>query len=215
MPRRDRPSRPGATARPPSRSRPPTGCSPPAPTRNAPRRARPRARQGWDDPAVSGAVAAGGGGAARAMPPACRGRPQSSRRRLLAAWWDLRAGRLADAHTGLAAAGEVPLLRRDALLAAAVTIGLARRTGDEAALRATWHRVAPVLHGADVELLLLEAWGELSAGAALVAPGEKDVIVEAMSAAVARAGNPAWAAAAEAWWSLHRAVAGHHPGAAP
>jgi DNA-binding CsgD family transcriptional regulator len=164
------------------------------------------APQRWDDLAVSVILAGGGDTTARDMLAAYRDRPQSTRRRLLAAWLDLRAGRLADAHTGLAAAGDLPLLRRDALLAAAITVGLARRTGDEGALRATWHRIAPVLHGADVELFLLEAWGELSAGATLVAPYERDGIVDAMAAAVARAGSPPWACAIEAWWALQRAV---------
>lgn len=172
------------------------------------------APQRWDDLAVSVVLAGGGDATARDMLTAYRDRPQSTRRRLLAAWLDLRAGRLADAHAGLAAAGDVPILRRDALLAAAITVGLARRTGDETALRATWHRVAPVLHGADVELFLLEAWGELAAGAAVVAPGERDVITGAMSDAVARAGSPSWARATLAWWSSQCAVVRGDAGAA-
>jgi DNA-binding NarL/FixJ family response regulator len=170
--------------------------------------------QRWDDLAVTVVLAGGADGTARDILTAYRDRPHSTRRRLLAAWLDLRAGRLADARNGLAAAGGVPILRCDAVLAAAITIGLARRTGDDDALRATWHRVAPVLHGADVELFLLEAWGELSAGAALVSPDDLDTIVDAMSAAVARAAAPGWAVALDAWWSLQRAVAGNDPAAA-
>lgn len=172
------------------------------------------APQRWDDLAVTVVLAGNDDGTARDMLTAYRDRPQSTRRQLLAAWLDLRAGRLADARNGLAAAGDAPILRRDAVLAAAITIGLARRTGDEDALRATWHRVAPVLHGADVELFLLEAWGELAAGAALVSPGDRDTITAAVSAAVARACSPAWAVAHEAWWSLQLAVADNDPAAA-
>jgi DNA-binding CsgD family transcriptional regulator len=106
------------------------------------------------------------------------------------------------------------IMRRDAVLAAAVTVGLARRAGDEDALRAAWHRVAPVLAGADVELLLLDAWGELSAAAALVAPGERDAIVAVMAAAVSRAGAPEWGMATLAWWALQRAIASEKPAAA-
>jgi len=168
----------------------------------------------WDDLAVTVVLAGGQDGTARDMLAAYRDRPHSTRRLLLAAWLDLRAGRLADARDGLTAAGNVPILRCDAVLAAAITIGLARRTGDDDALRATWHRVAPVLHGADVELFLLDAWGELSAGAALVSPGDRDTIVDAMSAAVAKAGTPDWAVAIEAWWSLQRAVADRNPAVA-
>ena len=43
-----------------------------------------------------------------------------------------------------------------------MTVGLARRSGDAAATAATWARVAPVVAGTDVELLLLDVWGELS-----------------------------------------------------
>jgi DNA-binding CsgD family transcriptional regulator len=169
------------------------------------------APQRWDDLAVTVILAAGHDETARDMLAAYRDRPQTTRRRLLSAWLDLRAGRLGDARTGLAAAGGVPILRRDAVLAAAITVGLARRTGDDDALRATWHRVAPVLAGADVELFLLEAWGELSVGAARVSPVDRDTIVEAMSAAVSRAGSPAWAVAADAWWALQRAIVAGDP----
>ncbi len=162
--------------------------------------------QRWDDLAITVILAGNGDDTARDMLTAYRDRPQSTRRRLLAAWLDLRAGRLADARNGLAAVGDAPILRRDAVLAAAITIGLARRTGAEDALRATWHRIAPVLHGADVELFLLEAWGELAAGAALVSPADRDTITAAIATAVANAANPAWAVAHEAWWSLQQAI---------
>jgi DNA-binding NarL/FixJ family response regulator len=176
--------------------------------------ADPLAPQRWDDLAVTVMLAAGEDATAREMLTAYRDRPQSTRRRLLAAWLDLRAGRLSDARNALAAAGDVPVLRRDAVLAAAVTVGLARRTGDDDTLRSTWHRIAPVLHGADIELFLLEAWGELATAAALVSPTDHDQIVAATAAAVARAGTPDWAAAAQAWWSLQQAIATDDPAAA-
>lgn len=169
--------------------------------------ADPLAPGQWDDLAVTAMVAGGDDRTARDMLTAYRDQPPTIRRRLLAAWLDLRSGRLADARNGLAAAGDRPILRRDAVLAAAVTVGLARRASGDEALRATWRRVAPVVAGADVELLLLDAWGELSAAAAQVSSIERDGIVETMSAAVARAGTPPWCAATEAWWQLQRAVA--------
>jgi DNA-binding NarL/FixJ family response regulator len=173
--------------------------------------ADPLASERWDDLAVTVVVAGGDDRTARDMLAASTARtgdrPLTTRRRLLSAWLDLRAGRLADARNGLAAAADTPILRRDAVLAAAISVGLARRAGDEAALRATWHRIAPVIGGADVELLLLDAWGELSVGAALVSPIERDLVLEAMARAMARAGAPAWCAATEAWWRLQRAVA--------
>lgn len=176
--------------------------------------ADPLAPERWDDLAVTAMIAGGEDGTARDMLAAYRDRLPSTRRRLLAAWLDLRAGRLADARNGLAAAGGTPILRRDAVLAAAITVGLARRAGDEAVLRATWHRVAPVVAGAEVELLLLEAWGELSAAAVQVSPIERDTVVDAMTAAIARAGTPRWSLATQAWWDLQRAIATDDPAAA-
>jgi DNA-binding CsgD family transcriptional regulator len=167
--------------------------------------ADPMAVEGWADLALTATVAGGSDATARDM-LASANRPLTTRQVLLKAWLDLRAGRLAEARAGLASAGDVSVLRRDALLAATVTAGLVRRAGDEAALRVTWHRVAPVVAGADVEPLLLDAWGELSVAAALVAPVDADLIVTAMADAVTRAGDPPWATAALAWWALQRAA---------
>lgn len=160
--------------------------------------ADPLAAERWDDLALAVHVAGEDDDTARAMVAS-----PSARRLLVTAWLDLRAGRLADARAGVVAASVAPVLRRDAVLAAAVSVGLARRAGDQNALRTTWHRVAPVVMGADVEILLLDAWGELSTAAE---PIDREMIVAGMTAAVARAGNPAWATAALAWWALQRAT---------
>ncbi len=177
--------------------------------------ADPLASERWDDLAVTVVAAGGDDRTAREMITAHRDREPTTRRRLLSAWLDLRAGRLTEVRDGLVAAGGVPILRRDAVFAAAITVGLARRAGDLDALRATWHRVAPVVAGADVEVLLLDAWGELSVAAALVAPAERDTIVAAMTAAAARAGAPAWCAAVDQWWTLQRAVVADDAAVAP
>lgn len=170
--------------------------------------ADPLAAERWDELAVAVTIAGGADRTAADMLTAHGDQPTTTRRRLLTAWLDLRAGRLADARAGLAAAaGASPTMRRDAVLAAAITVGLARRAGDDEALRATWYRVVPVISGADVEPLLLDAWGELSVGAALVSPAECTSIVTAMQTAIARAGRPAWALAVHAWWAVQRAAA--------
>jgi DNA-binding CsgD family transcriptional regulator len=160
--------------------------------------ADPLAAERWDDLAMAVHVAGEDDATARAMASS-----PSPRRLLVTAWLDLRAGRLADARAGVVAASATPVLRRDAVLAAAVSVGLARRTGDQQALRTTWHRVAPVVMGADVEILLLDAWGELAAAAE---PIDREMIVAGMTAAVTRAGNPAWATTTLAWWALQRAT---------
>ncbi|MFC5996781.1 LuxR C-terminal-related transcriptional regulator [Pseudonocardia hispaniensis] len=162
----------------------------------------------WDELAVTVLAAAGDDRTARAMLAAHdHHRPSTPRHRLLTAWLDLRAGRLAEARAGLAAAAETPVLRRNAVLAAAVSVGLARRCGDEAALAATWHRVVPVVVGADVEPLLLDVWGELAAAAARVSPRDGDSLSDAIAAAAGRAGAPTWCVASEQWWRLQRGVA--------
>jgi DNA-binding NarL/FixJ family response regulator len=165
----------------------------------------PMAAERWDELAVTVTAAGGDLRAARAV---LRGQAQmpSERGLLLGAWLALRTGHLAEARDGLAAAAGMPVLRRDALLGAAVSIGLARRSGDAHALVATWHRVAPVVAGADVEPLLLDVWGELSVAAEQVSPMDRDVLVDAMRTAVVRAGSPWWAVGAEQWWRLERAI---------
>ncbi len=173
----------------------------------------PLAVEPWDELAATVAAAGGDDRGAQAV---LKGRTGSatSRHRLLTAWLDLRTGHHPEAREGVAAAAHAPVLRRNAVLAAAVAVGLARRAGDPHALTATWHRVAAVVAGADVDLLLLDAWGELSVGAALVSPADRDAVVAAMAAAAARAGSPAWAVAAQRWWELQRAVAADDPAAA-
>jgi DNA-binding CsgD family transcriptional regulator len=158
----------------------------------------------WGDLAASVAAAGGHERAARAMLTPIAG-PAGTRSRLLAAWLDMRAGKLTAAREGLASIAGTPVLRRNAVLAAAVGVGLARRAGDDDALLATWHRAVPVMAGADVEILLLDAWGELSVAAARVSPDDRDALAASLHAAVIAAGSPWWAVASEQWWQLHRA----------
>lgn len=169
----------------------------------------PMAVEPWTELAATVVAASGDDLAAAAMLAAAPGAP-TPRRRLLGGWIDLRRAHLGDARDALTAAGTTPVLRRNAVLAAAVSAGLARRagaTGDgAAALAATWHRVAPAVAGADVEALLLDVWGELSVVAARVSPADRDSIAEAMAATVSRAGAPGWLVACEAWWRVERAV---------
>ncbi|GAA3242739.1 hypothetical protein GCM10017691_47050 [Pseudonocardia petroleophila] len=167
--------------------------------------ADPLAPEQWGELAATVAAAGGHERAARAMLDPVPGTRPGTRQRLLAAWLDLRAGRLSAAREALADVGDRPVLRRNAVLAAAVGVGLARRGGDAAALAATWHRVVPVMAGADVELFLVDAWGELSVGGALVGDDSAD-LPGAIADAVTSAGSPWWAVAARLWWALERAV---------
>jgi DNA-binding NarL/FixJ family response regulator len=173
----------------------------------------PMAAERLDELAVILTAAGGDLEVARALLRAIPGEP-TGRARLLGAWLDLRTGHLGAAREALTAVGRTPLLRRDALLGAAVTVGLARRSGDAAATAATWARVAPVVAGTDVELLLLDVWGELSVVAEQVSPTDRDLLVDAMRAALRRAGSPWWGVAIDLWWQLERAVVADDPAAA-
>jgi DNA-binding CsgD family transcriptional regulator len=166
----------------------------------------PFAVEPWPELAAEVVLAGGDDDHARAMLAAQDG-PPGLRRLLLAAWLDLRAGRLAEARAGLAAAAGRPALRRDALLAAAVSAGLARRTADPTVVAKTWHRVAPVVAGADVEILQLDVWGELSVAAATVATPAAATIAAGIDGAIRAAGRPAWAVASGLWWQVQRAAA--------
>ncbi len=159
----------------------------------------------WDELALT-VLAAAADDPATQVAPAGRSGRGTSRHQLLEAWLQLRIGHLNSAREALTAAARTPVLRRDAVLAAAVTVGLARRSGNEHTVTSTWQRVAPVVAGADVELFLLDAWGELSVGAQLASPAEGGGIVDAMRSAVARAGSPWWAVAAELRWRLEHAI---------
>jgi DNA-binding CsgD family transcriptional regulator len=165
----------------------------------------PMAAERLDELAVILTAAGGDLEVARAMLRAIPGEP-TGRARLVGAWLDLRTGHVGSAREALTAVARTPLLRRDALLGAAVTVGLARRTGDAAVTAATWARVAPVVAGTDVELLLLDVWGELSVVAEQVSPTDRDLVVEAMRTALDRAGSPWWGVAIDRWWQLERAV---------
>ncbi|MGQ0575085.1 MAG: helix-turn-helix transcriptional regulator [Pseudonocardia sp.] len=167
--------------------------------------ADPFAVERWDELAATVVAAAGDDRTAREMLDAVAG-PPTVRRTLLAGWIDLRRARLAQARDALTSASATPLMRRNAVLAAAVGAGLARRSGDGAALGAMWHRASPAVAGTDVEALLVDVWGELSVAAAHVSPTDRDSLAAAIAATVARAGSPSWLVASEAWWRTGRAV---------
>jgi DNA-binding CsgD family transcriptional regulator len=174
----------------------------------------PFAVEQWPELAAEMVLASGDDHTARAMLAAQDG-PPGLRRLLLVAWLDLRAGRLAEARAGLTAAAGFPALRRDALLAAAVSAGLARRAADATVVARTWHRIAPVVAGADVEILRVDVWGELSVAAATGAAPAAATIAAGIDGTISCAGRPGWAVASGLWWQVQRAAATGSAGAAP
>jgi DNA-binding CsgD family transcriptional regulator len=90
----------------------------------------------------------------------------SHRHRLLLGWVKMQDGQLASAGADAAAVGESGLHRRDALWAAALKVGIARRTGDSGALQNHWYTAMEVLAEYAVDLFSLLPLGELWMAAA-------------------------------------------------
>ena len=103
---------------------------------------------------------------ARALKTAGRHTP---RHRLLQGWVKMQDGQLAAAALDAAAVDESDasgLRRRDALWAAALRAGIARRTGDSGALQRHWYAAMEVLAEYSVDLFSLLPLGELWVAAA-------------------------------------------------
>lgn len=124
-----------------------------------------------DTPHALGAVAAVTAGdvgtAERLLQATGVGGPVAAlRHRLLLAWARMRAGRVDIANAELPKLTKLELTGRERTLAAAVSAGLARRTGDVARQRAAWAAAEPVLARQAFDLLQVEALEELLVAAA-------------------------------------------------
>jgi DNA-binding CsgD family transcriptional regulator len=91
----------------------------------------------------------------------------ATRHRLLLGWIALSRGAFPAARAALQAASPpgVPLEPRDELLAAALEVALARRTGDLASLMPAWGRAREAIVRHPVDLFVLQQLGELSIAA--------------------------------------------------
>ena len=88
------------------------------------------------------------------------------RHRLLLGWVGLRGSRWGLAQAALDQVAERASTPRDVLLAAGIEAGLARRSGDLAALGTAWGKAEPVLLRHPADLFSLEVVGELAISAA-------------------------------------------------
>jgi DNA-binding CsgD family transcriptional regulator len=142
------------------------------------------------------AIAAGTGG------PALR-----ARHRLLRAWVRLRTGHY-DAATALVREPAEDLPARERLLRTALRTGLARRSGDVAALREVWPEVQEHLARRAPDLLAVELVEELAVAAArLRRRRNADSLLDALEAAVSRLGDPPALVVPVAWARLQAAAA--------
>jgi DNA-binding CsgD family transcriptional regulator len=102
----------------------------------------------------------------RALAPRILGPVMQTRHRLLLAWVRLRAGRYDTASTVLRETRDTALPGRERLLRTALQAGLARRSGDVAAMREAWPAVQEHLARRAVDLLAVELVEELAVTAA-------------------------------------------------
>lgn len=137
------------------------------------------------------------------------------RHRLLLGWVRMRAGRYDTAQEGLRSTDGRPLMGREWLLRASLAAGIARRSGDVAALRDAWELAEPMLVRGGVDLFTLECAEELVVTAARLAkPQRAQPVFAALETIVEDLGKPpAWASAL-GWARVQFAVAGDDVGAA-
>lgn len=136
------------------------------------------------------------------------GPPARTRHILLLGWLRMMQGRLEAATRALRHVGRGASEARDELVAAALTVALARRRGDVAALAAGWARARGALLRQPVDLYTLLPLGELAVAAADL--GERDRLTlqldEAHQLLAAVGAPPLWSAPL-AWYLLQAAVA--------
>jgi DNA-binding CsgD family transcriptional regulator len=132
----------------------------------------------------------------------------ATRHHLLRTWVLLLRGRLTEAEQRLPATTPATAAQgRDALLAAALRVGLARRTGDLVGLRSAWPDACQALIGQPVELFNLLPLGELTVAAARL--GESHRVAGHLADAdrlLAGLGDPpSWAVLLH-WYRLQAAI---------
>lgn len=132
----------------------------------------------------------------------------AERHRLLRAWVRMRTGRYDTALAELGRLTGAALPGRERLLVAALSAGIARRSGDVARLREAWAAAEPVLARRAVDLLALEPVEELLVAAArLRQPHRITPVADALEAIVDRLGRPPVWTVSAGWTRLHVAVA--------
>jgi DNA-binding CsgD family transcriptional regulator len=151
----------------------------------------------------------------RAIAAGAGGPVSTERHRTLLAWVRMRTGRYGTAVAELRRLADVPLPGRERLLVAALSAGIARRSGDVARLRDAWASAEPVLARRAVDLFQLEALEELVVAAARLGEHRRVApVLDTLEQLVDRVGRPAAWACAVGWIRLQVAVAGEDPQAA-
>jgi DNA-binding NarL/FixJ family response regulator len=164
---------------------------------------------------ISGDVATATHLLERALKHGVGGPVAADRHRLLLAWARMRAGRLDVAQEQVRRLAGVDLGGRDRVLLAAVSAGLARRSGDIASLRTSWPGVERVLARRSLDLFQLEAAEELAVAAARLRRSPRMAPTLASFEAILQGlGSPPPWVIGLGWLQLQVAVAGDDPPAA-
>ncbi|WP_280232376.1 LuxR C-terminal-related transcriptional regulator [Nocardia cyriacigeorgica] len=152
------------------------------------------------------------GDPARAVQTLRRATDAGPRLPVLSAWAALAGGDEASAATTLAALDWDALDVRDALLAHAAAVGLARRGGDQAALTRAWQAAQPLLDEVEADLLTLLPIGELwLASIRLDDERRMTALVDGARALLDRLGHPpAWSNLFH-WYGVQAAIARERP----
>ncbi|MEV0080439.1 LuxR C-terminal-related transcriptional regulator [Nocardia neocaledoniensis] len=131
---------------------------------------------------------------------------------VLTAWTALRIGDEPQAADAIAELDFAALAPRDRLLAHALAVGLARRSGDAQALHNAWTAAFPLFDKIDVDLLSLLPVGELwLAGIELRDEARILPLVQAATALLRKLGRaPAWTNAFH-WYGVQAAIAKASP----
>ncbi|MGW0045372.1 LuxR C-terminal-related transcriptional regulator [Rhodococcus sp. NPDC003348] len=131
---------------------------------------------------------------------------------LLTAWVSMLQGDLDAAARTVDALDATGLRPRDALFAAALRVGIARRTGDIGSLRQSWDGAQTVVAEHSVDLLSLLPLGELWLGAARLAETDRVAhLVDQARDLLTRLGEPTLWGAPLHWYGVQAAILTESP----
>ncbi|MFJ9368138.1 LuxR C-terminal-related transcriptional regulator [Nocardia sp. NPDC101769] len=141
-----------------------------------------------------------------------RGPSRDPQSLVLGAWVAMLGGDEHSAATLMSEVGLAELDPRDRLLAHGVIVGLARRSGDHAALAMAWQQAFPLFDEIGADLLALLPIGELwLAGIRLRDEARMTALVTAADELLRRLGEPpAWSNAFH-WYAIQAAIAQESP----
>ncbi|MEU6584623.1 LuxR C-terminal-related transcriptional regulator [Nocardia sp. NPDC046763] len=141
-----------------------------------------------------------------------RGPSRDPQSLVLGAWVAMLGGDEHSAATLMSEVGLAELDPRDRLLAHGVIVGLARRSGDHAALAMAWQQAFPLFDEVGADLLALLPIGELwLAGIRLRDEARMTALVTAADELLRRLGEPpAWSNAFH-WYAIQAAIAQESP----